>query len=319
MGRNIIERVCFIAPSTGILQSDKKALNRTIRAIRKNLGIKDVSLSPFLFSWDNKIGHVSASSAERLEDLRRVIKEYDLIISVAGGTGAEDVALKISNKDFCDIEERKPIFIGFSDFTFLLNEIYHFAKIPVVYFTSLTLGRGNFRNIFSLIGGDEIEYRGSFWLTVPPVRKFSGIPIGGNLSTFVNFLNRSHPPKINWKKHVLFIEEFGVDNEDLHRLFAALERHKVFEKIKGIVVGCLSEHENTSTYRGRQKEALKFFKNYLSDRIRLRREQDDPLPILVVSNFGHGVIRNLMAVPIGGRVSISKSKKIVFSMEKIKK
>jgi len=26
-----IEKICFIAPSTGLLQSDRKAINRTIR------------------------------------------------------------------------------------------------------------------------------------------------------------------------------------------------------------------------------------------------------------------------------------------------
>jgi muramoyltetrapeptide carboxypeptidase LdcA involved in peptidoglycan recycling len=36
------------------------------------------------------------------------------------------------------------------------------------------------------------------------------------------------------------------------------------------------------------------------------------LPILTVSNFGHNCQRNVMAVPIGGKVTISKSKKITF-------
>lgn len=314
-----IEKICFIAPSTGLLQSDRKAINRTIRALKNGLGAKEIFSSPHLFSFHEKVDYVSASIEDRLNDFRSAIKDYDLIISVAGGTGAEDLALKIDKKDFQMIRERKPIFMGFSDFTFLLNEIYFSSRAPVVHFSSLTLGKGNFNKIFSLILGKEIYYRGSFWLTPSPARKFSGTPIGGNFSTFANFLNRINPPKLNWKKHILFIEDVGVDNEDLHRSFAALSRHNVFEKIKCIVIGSLCEHVNNSTYQGRQRGLLKSVKNYLTDIIKKRRDERNPLPILVVSNFGHNIVRDLMAVPIGGDISISKGKKIIFSMKKPKK
>jgi len=53
-----------------------------------------------------------------------------------------------------------------------------------------------------------------------------------------------------------------------------------------------------------------------ADVIRWRRKQGRPLPILAVSNFGHNIDRNVMAVPIGGYVSISKSRKIIFRMHK---
>lgn len=314
-----IEKICFIAPSTGLLQSDRKALNRTIRALKRGLETREISLSPHLFSSNGKVDYISAPIEERLDDFRSAIKDYDLIISVAGGTGAEDLALKIDKKDFQTISDRKPIFMGFSDFTFLLNEIYFYSRAPVVHFSSLAFGKGNFDKIFALISGQEIYYRGSFWLNGPPARKFSGIPIGGNLSTFANFLNRINPPKFNWKKYILFIEDIGVDNEDAHRSLAALSRHNVFEKIKCIVVGSLCEHANNSTYQGRQRGLLKSAKNYLADIIKKRRDERNPLPILVVSNFGHNIVRDLMAVPIGGYASISKGKKIIFSMKKPKK
>lgn len=312
-----VEKICFIAPSTGLYESDRRALNKTIRVIKKKFPqAKEIHLSDLLFSSDANIYHVSDSASGRYADFQRAIKDFDLIISVAGGTGAEDLVHKLTKKDFEIIGERKPIFMGFSDFTFLLNEIYFFSKAPVVYFTSLTLGKGNFKKIFSLISGNEIGYKGSFWLNTPPPRQFSGIPIGGNLSTFVNFLNRSNPPKFNWGKHILFLEEFWIDSEDLHRYLAALNRHKVFDKVKCLVVGSLVTYSKNQDYKARQKTALKFLKDYLADVLKKRKEAGDPLPILAVSNFGHNIIRDLMAVPIGGYVTISKGKKIVFKMKK---
>jgi muramoyltetrapeptide carboxypeptidase LdcA involved in peptidoglycan recycling len=316
MAEKKIESIFFIAPSTCLYRTDKPLVNKASKLLKKSFGGDNVYVSPFLFSSDEQIDHVTASAEDRLEDFRKAIKEFDLIISLAGGTGAEDLAFQIHKKDFQIIKKRRPIIVGFSDFTFLLNEIYYSSRVPVVYFPSLKLGKGNFKKIHALISGDDIHYKGSAWLSAPPPRKFSGIPIGGNLSTFVNFLNRLNPPKFNWKKHVLFFEDIQVDVEDLHRLLAALRRHKVFRNIRGIIIGSLSQYSKNSNYKKRQKEALKFIKTYLADIIRRRRKQGYPLPILAVSNLGHNIARNLMAIPLGGYVSISKSKRITFRMRK---
>lgn len=310
------EKIGFIAPSTCLPRSEKANLRKTVGLLKKGLGVADIYFSPHLFSSDEAIDHVTAPAEERADVFKKAIRELDLIVSVAGGTGAEDLVRKIDKKDFRIIRSRRPLFIGFSDFTFLLNEIYHATRVPAVYFPSLKLGKGNFRKIQDLISGEEIQYKGLTWLTPPPPRKLSGIPIGGNLSTFVNFLNRNKPPKFSWKRHVLFFEDIQVDVEDLHRLLAALSRHDIFRGIKGIVVGSVSSTAKNSNAKKQQKESLQFIRSYLADTIRKRRKIGFPLPILAVSNFGHNIRRNLMAVPIGGHVTISKGKRITFKIKK---
>jgi len=314
MSEKSLQKVGFIAPSTCLPRNSKSTLSRTANLIRRGLGVKEIYYSPFLFSMDVQIDHVTASADERSEDFKTVIRDYDLIISVAGGTGAEDLAFKIDKIDYRVIRNRRPVFIGFSDFTFLLSEIYHHARVPVVYFPTLKLSKGNSRKIFPLIQGEDIHYQGKRWLTPPPPRRISGIPIGGNLSTFVNFLNREKPPKFSWRRHILFFEDIQIDVEDLHRLLAALRRHNVLGKIRGIVIGSMAQYPKNHNYQKNQREALKFILTYLRDVIRVRRKQGYPLPILTVSNFGHNITRDLMAVPIGGKVTISKNKKITFRL-----
>lgn len=289
---------------------------KTANLLRQALGVEKVYFSPHLFSSDEEINHVTAPAEERAEVFKGAIRELDLVISVAGGTGAEDILRRIDKKDYRIIRERRPLFIGFSDFTFLLNEIYHAARVPAIYFPSLRLGKGNLGRILALMSGEEIQYQGQAWLTPPPPRRLSGIPIGGNLSTFVNFLNRKRPPRFSWRRHVLFIEDIQVDVEDLHRLLAALRRHNVFKEIKGLVVGSLSPTSKNSHARREERQALRFVRTYLGDVIRERRKQGFPLPILAVSNFGHNVRRNLMAVPIGGWVTLSKSGRIAFRIRR---
>lgn len=316
MTERTIGRISFIAPSTCLPRSSKSSLARTARLISRLFGLaeSDVEYGRALFSSDERIDHVTAPAEERSREFKKAIRESDLIVSVAGGTGAEDLAFKIDRKDYKVIRERRPVFIGFSDFTFLLSEIYHHTRVPVIYFPSLKLGKGNSRKILPLIRGEEIQYQGRRWLTPPPARRLSGIPIGGNLSTFVNFLNRIEPPRFAWSRHILFIEDIQIDVEDLHRLLAALQRHNVLEKIRGIVIGSLTRYSKNHNYKKNQQEALNFVLTYLSDLLRARRKQGRPLPILAVSNFGHNITRDLMAVPIGGRATISRSKKIAFRM-----
>ncbi|HSA96972.1 MAG TPA: LD-carboxypeptidase [Acidobacteriota bacterium] len=306
----------FIAPSSCLSVKEKPILRRTARLLKEALGVQKVYFSPHLFSSDHEIDHVTAPVEDRAAVLKEAVRELDLIISVAGGTGAEDLLRKIDAKDLRVIRSRRPLFIGFSDFTFLLSEIYHACRVPVIYFPSLKVGKGDFRNLLALINGEEIHYKGLAWLTPPPPRKLSGIPIGGNLSTFVNFLNRGTPPKFSWRRHVLFIEDIQVDVEDLHRLLAALRRHNVFATIKGIVIGSITPPGKSLFPRKQQRDAVRFIRSYLADVIRDRRRQGSPLPILTVSNFGHDIRRNLMAVPIGGKVTVSRGKNITFRLSR---
>ncbi|MBC7360692.1 MAG: LD-carboxypeptidase [Candidatus Aminicenantes bacterium] len=314
-----IKRVSFIAPSTCLPRCEKSRVNQTISRLKKILGEVEVELSPHLFSSDELIDHVTAPLEDRAENFKQAIRNSDLIISVAGGTGAEDILFKIDKKDYQVMRERKPIFIGFSDFTFLLSDIYYNSRIPVIYFPTLRLGQGNFKKIAALLFGQPVQYHGSAWLTEPLKRKLTGIPLGGNLSTFVNYLNRKEPPAFNWKKHILFFEDVQIDVEDLHRLLAALRRHKVFNEVKGIVIGSMAYYSKNHNYRNIQKESLRFIRNYLQDIIRKRKARGNPLPILSVSNFGHNIPRDLMAVPIGGHVIIDPNKNITFRLHRPRK
>ncbi|MBM3293975.1 MAG: hypothetical protein FJY82_05555 [Candidatus Aminicenantes bacterium] len=314
MNERSIRTAAFIAPSSPLTRPARRMLRKTARLLKLGLGVTAIRESPHLFSSDVEIDHVTAPASERSSFFKEMVREADLIMSVAGGTGAEDLALAIDRKDYRLIRQRRPLFIGFSDFTFLLSEIYYSARIPAIYFPSLKLGKGNFKKILSLIRGEIVVDRGSLWLTPPPPRSLTGIPIGGNLTTFVNFLNRQKPPRFSWRRHILFVEDVNIDVEDLHRLLAALRRHQVLAKVKGIVVGSLFAYSRNHNYRRNQKEALAFIKTYVRDIIDARRRRGDPLPILAVSHFGHEIVRDLMAVPIGGRATITRSKRILFRL-----
>ena len=299
------KKICFIAPSTSLSPADESVLNRSVHLLSEAIGTTSVYLSPYLFTSDKSIKHVTATAVERSEEFKLVIREYDLIVSVAGGTGAEDIVLNIDRQDWRVIRKRRPLFLGFSDFTFLLSEVFARTGVPSVLFPSLSLGRGHTRRILSLMSGRRVSFRGSFWLTPSSPVPLAGIPVGGNLTTFVNFLNREKPPRLPWRNQILFFEDLGIDIEDLHRLLAALRRHRVFSRARGVVIGSLCKDVTVPEGRAFQDKALKFVTAFLKESLKVRRNAGNPLPILVVEDFGHRLNPRQLAVPIGGSVTIA--------------
>ena len=307
--------IYIIAPSTRLTAQDLPLLKNAIHLLRGGMGGGKIVLSAHLFTRDKKIDHVTASVAKRSREFKTAIREHDVIISIAGGTGAEDLLLTLDRADFRVIRKRRPLFIGFSDFSFLLNETYSRCRVPGILFPCLRLNEGNVGELVSLIQGNEVVYRASAWLSEPPLETVSGIPIGGNLTTFVNFLNRLNPPRLGWRDHVLFIEDLGIDIEDLHRLLAALRRHRVFMNIKGLVIGSLAGDLDTPAGGEFQAQALPFIMAYLAAVLNKRREQKFPLPIMVMREFGHETTRGLPAVPVGGLASLCASLEIAFRLK----
>lgn len=297
--------ICFIAPSTSLAPSDEPELDRSVRLLTEAFETSRVELSPHLFSSDQAIDHVTATAAERAEVFKAAVRNFDLIVSVAGGTGAEDLVLMIDRHDLKAIRKRRPLLVGFSDFTFLLCEIFARTRVPGVLFPALSLGRGHTRRILALLSGRPVSFRGSGWLTPPPPGPVTGIPIGGNLTTFVNFLNREKPPRLYWRDHILFIEDLGIDIEDLHRLLAALRRHRVFARVRAMVVGSLCADITTPEGREFQAGALKFLTAFLTEPLKARRNNGNPLPILVAEDFGHRCGPRQPAIPIGGTAVVS--------------
>lgn len=313
-GEKAGQSIFFIAPSTQLTQQDLPLLKNAIHLLRGRLGSSRIELSPNIFTQDENIDHVTASIGERSREFKASIREHDIIVSLAGGTGAEDLLLTLDRADYRVIRKRKPLFIGFSDFSFLLNEVYSRCRIPGILFPCLRLNEGNVGELVSLIQGAEVAYRGSSWIADPPAETVSGVPIGGNLTTFVNFLNRLNPPRLGWRDHVLFIEDLGIDIEDLHRLLAALRRHRVFRNIKGLVIGSLAGDLNTPQGGEFQEKALSFLIAYLAEVLKKRRERNSPLPIMVMPRFGHDMTRGLPAVLVGGFVALSPARDVSFRL-----
>lgn len=272
--------------------------------------------------------YLSASGLERLRKLRKALKKVNWLLPVYGGTGCADITRRLSPEDLARIKKQRPVISGFSDTTFLINYLFFKVKLLTFHYSNACglFVNDNYKLFFDIISGEKNSF--SFqeenykWLgqAGAPVKSIEGICIGGNFSTFRDLLDIGDINPKSWDDYILFIEELDMDLEDLHRIVIALDAKGVFRKIKALVIGKMNEKKLGGDYkrinsifnREPEEKFANVFEYLISDVLKKRMEEKNPLYILKVENFGHGVDKNPIILPIGGKAVIHPDKKIEF-------
>jgi muramoyltetrapeptide carboxypeptidase LdcA involved in peptidoglycan recycling len=153
-----------------------------------------------------------------------------------------------------------------------------------------------------------------------PIKPVKGTAVGGNLVVFRDLLDICNIRPESWEPYILFIEDRDLDLEDYHRILIALDERGIFKHVRALVVGRIDdiglagEFKRLNMMFGKNNgyDHHKLTEYLLSDIIKERREKKDPLYILKIDNFGHGVSKNRMILPIGGSTVIHPNKEIQF-------
>jgi len=284
--------------------------------------------------------YLAGSERERLKQFRAASKNADWLLPAYGGTGCGDIVRHVSEDDLKTIKTQAPVVNGFSDTTFLINHLYfeidlltfHYANAGGIYACD------NQQLFFDVVEGRRTSFSfnepGNRWITPPPAQKIEGTAIGGNLETFRDLLDICRYGTASWKPFILFMEDVDLDAEDFHRIFISLDSRRIFRHVRAIVVGRMDDRELASaekkfdqifgsakppapTAEGIQELttewAAQFIRYQLSEVIEDRQKNNDPLHILTVKNFGHGVTKNPLLIPIGGKTAIHPDGTIEFT------
>lgn len=279
--------------------------------------------------------YLAGSERERLKQFRAAAKTADWLLPVYGGTGCGDIVRHLSEDDLKAVKNRAPIVNGFSDTTFLINHLYFEIDLLTFHYSNAggVFSHDNSRLFFDVLEGrtDRFDFAepGSRWLTAPPAKPVEGIAIGGNLETFRDMLDVCRYGSASWKPFILFMEDVDLDAEDFHRIVIALDQRRLFRQVRAIVIGRMDDRDYASAERkfeklfgGRQPDAAKheltsesvthYIQYLLSEVIEDRVGNNDPLPILNIKNFGHGVTKNPILIPIGGKTVLHPDARVEF-------
>lgn len=320
-------KISFIHTSSPIEKEDIKSYEFVTQKIANNYPYTKIF---HIHQTKNNPAYLSGSEKERLANFRQAIQQGQWLLPLYGGTGCEDIIRHLNDHDLMFIRKNRPIVNGFSDTTFLINYLYFKLKLLTFHYKNATgiFDTQNHQIFFDIIQGkkDSVLFYepGYHWLSEPkPPQTIQGIAIGGNISTFRDLLDICDINPRSWEPYILFIEDIGMDMEDLHRVIIALDERGIFRHIRALVIGTFNKEifqdslfkrfrlfSSKSTNNVENMDNL--FEYILGDVIKKRMEQNDPLHIIKITNLGHAVKKNPIIIPIGAQTTIYPNGHIEF-------
>lgn len=213
-----------------------------------------------LFKSDHQF---AGTDAHRLEDIQHAIDDdaVKAILCARGGYGTVRI---VDGIDWHSFLNQPKWIIGFSDVTVLhlhLNvlrvESLH-ATMPILFTQS-----GNEKSLESLkntLLGKPEKYSFPFH-PLNIIGKSSGEVIGGNLSIINQLIGTPSFPDLTAK--ILFIEDLDEYLYHIDRMMYQLKRAGVFNQIKGLIIGHMSDmNDNTIPYG---KDVLEIISEHVKD------------------------------------------------------
>ncbi len=227
--------------------------------------------------------YLAGSDSHRAAMLNRMFlsPEIDAIICARGGFGSMRILSKI---DYEGIREHPKMFIGFSDVSALLANLYGKSDL-VVFHGPVVTTLSDFTDsaidgFYEMLTGDptDIEIELNDYDTIHPGEAFGPV-IGGNLTTLCHLTGTPYQP--DYHGHILFIEDIGEALYRIDRMLTQMILSGCLDGLSGLALGAFENCGDVGEVYELVKE--KFGK--------------EKFPILAGFEIGH--ITNNSTVPIG--------------------
>ena len=259
-----------------------------------------------LESWGFKVAYgenlfkshnqYAGTDEERLNDFQSAIDnpKVKAVLCARGGYGTLRIIDDINWNSF--LKTPKWI-VGFSDIT-VLHLHLNTLNIPSIHATMPILfeQKGNENALTTLKNtlfgkSQDVQFPFQSFNTLGEIK---GEIIGGNLSIINQLIGTPSFPDLNEK--ILFIEDLDEYLYHIDRMMYQLKRAGVFSKIKGLIIGHMSEMNDNTVPFG--KSALEIIKEHT---------QEYDFPIAFNCPIGHQA--NNQAVVCGKEIMLSVSQK----------
>lgn len=204
---------------------------------------------------DGQHNYFSGTIQERLSDLQSAIDNPNVkaILCARGGYGCIQLVNKIDWSGF--IQSPKWV-IGFSDVTVFHQKIQSFGVESIHATMPLNFRDNSAESISSLLNAIQ---GGSYTIKAPGsssniAGESQGILVGGNLSILYS-LKGSELSTIP-ENSILFIEDLAEQLYHIDRMFHAFENTGVLKRIKGLIVGGMTDLKDTEIPFGHSYEEI---------------------------------------------------------------
>ena len=258
----IIPKKLEAGDKIGVISTARKITIEELSPAIKTLeswGLK-VVLGVNLFKEEDQF---SGTVEQRTADLQGMIDDNSIkaILCARGGYGTVQI---IDSIDFTNLKINSKWIVGYSDVTVLHSHLNNLgiaslhATMPINFKSNTKESLLSLKN--SLFGNlNSIECKAH------PFNKFGKIAgdiVGGNLSILYSLLGSQSD--IDTASKILFIEDLDEYLYHIDRMMMNLKRNGMLGKLKGLIVGGMSDMNDNSIPFGKTAEQiiLEYTKNY---------------------------------------------------------
>lgn len=286
------DQIAIISPAGSV---DEKQLEKGLQMIKQK-GFEPV-LGKHLFTKFSNGYNYAGTEKDRISDLNWAFNSKDIsaVWASRGGYGCQHLLRHLQLSKF---KKNPKWYIGYSDNTviqsFLLKN--NFASIHGQTIKTSTFGvtDQSYDLIFDILKGKNPSYT----VEKNPLNKngmIEGQLIGGNLALIYALLGTSY--SFNFKDKILFIEDIGENYYSLDRMIMSLELAGVFRKIKGLIIGGMTNMGDEKDNKNYEDDFDNFAYQLISERL---AKYDFP----TLFGFPNGHILDNRPIIIGANIKL---------------
>ena len=292
------DKIAIISPAGSV---EPAQLEKGLEMI-KSKGYEPVLGENLYTKFSNGYNYAGTES-ERLKDINWALNDSEIsaIWASRGGYGCQHLLEGLNLKEFA---KNPKWYIGYSDNTaiqsYLLKKGFVSINGQTIKTSSFGVTKESYDLIFDILKGKRPEYSlKSYQLN--KLGNIEGELIGGNLALVYALLGTKYSFDFNDK--ILFIEEIGEKFYALDRMMMSLELAGVFKKIKGLIIGGM-------TNMGDEKDNSQYEESFDEFTFKLISERISKYHFPVIFGFPNGHIKDNRPLIIGSEIKMKIDDKV---------
>lgn len=298
------DKIAIISPAGSVEPSQ---LEKGIEMI-KSKGFEPI-LGEHLYTKFSNGYNYAGTEDQRLKDINWALNDNEIsaVWASRGGYGCQHLLHGLNLKEF---SKNPKWYIGYSDNTviqsFLMKKGFASIHAQTIKTSSFGVTEESYDLIFDILKGKSPKYS----LESSQFNKKGNIEgelIGGNLALIYALLGTKY--SFDFKDKILFIEDIGENFYALDRMMMSLELAGVFTKIKGLIVGGMTNMGDEKDNKQYEESFDEFANKLISDRI---SKYNFP----AVFDFPNGHIKDNRPLIIGSKVSLKIGEKTSLNFKK---
>ncbi|WP_288377175.1 LD-carboxypeptidase [Chryseobacterium culicis] len=292
------DKIAVISPAGAV---DASQLEKGIEMI-KSRGFEPV-LGEHLYTKFSNGYNYAGTEKERAKDINWALNDTEIraVWASRGGYGCQHLIQHLKLKNFT---ENPKWYIGYSDNTviqsYLLKKGFVSIHGQTIKTSSFGVTDESYDLIFDILKGKKPKYSLESH-QFNKVGNIEGELVGGNLALIYALLGTKY--SFDFKDKILFIEDIGENFYALDRMIMSLELAGVFNKIKGLIVGGMTNMGDEKENKSYEESFDEFAYKLISDRV-------SKYKFPVVFAFPNGHIKDNRPLLIGASIKMNIGTKV---------